>query len=307
VAPKLLVVVGPTGAGKTGLAIELAARAGAEVVSADSQQVYRGMDIGTGKVAAGERGAVPHHLIDVVEPDDAMTAARFVELADAAIAQIAARGKPVVVVGGTGLYVRALLLGLFPGPAADPGLRAAMDREPIDALRRRLADVDPELAARVEANDRKRITRALEVFELTGEPMSAHQRRHDFRALPRRYPAALVGLAPPRGELYARIGRRVEAMMAAGFRDEVARLRARGYGPGLRSQQAIGYAELHRHLAGELELARCVELIQRNTRRYARRQLSWYRPEEGVVWYRTRSEIAVDHVLGLLEPSHHAS
>lgn len=292
-APRLVVLVGPTSAGKTALAMALAERAGGEIVSADSQQVYRGMDIGTGKATAAERARVPHHVIDVVDPDEDMTAARFAALADAAIADIAARGRPAIVAGGTGLYVRALLYGLFPGPPADPDLRARLSREPVEALYARLRAVDPELAARVEPRDRKRITRALEVFEHTGEPMSAHQRRHDFRRVPPRYPARLVGLRPPRDALYARIDARVDRMIAAGWVDEVRALRERGYRPPLRSQQAIGYGELHRYLDGDLDLAAAIRLIQRNTRRYARRQLSWYQPHEGVRWYADASEVPI--------------
>jgi len=271
------------------------------VVSADSQQVYRGMDIGTGKAGAAERARVRHHVIDVVDPDEEMTAARFVELADAAIADVAARGRQIVVAGGTGLYVRALLLGLFPGPPADQALRDSMAAEDVPALYARLREVDPELAERVESNDRKRITRGLEVFELTGERLSEHQRRHDFARVPRRYPAMLIGLAPERAELYERIDARVEGMMAAGFLDEVRALRERGCGPALRSQQAIGYRELHRHLEGEIELAEAVRLTQRNSRRYARRQLGWYRPEENVLWYLAPSEVPMDDVSRFLE------
>ena len=283
--PRLVVVVGPTGAGKTGLAIELAERAGGEVISADSQQVYVGMDIGTGKATPAERARVRHHLIDVVRPDAEMTAARFVELADAAIADVTARGKTAVVCGGTGLYVRALLLGLFAGPGRDPDLRARLDAEAdVDALHARLASIDPELAARVDRNDRKRIVRALEVWELTGVPMSEHQRRHDHRAATPRYPARLIGLAPPRDALYRRIDQRVDEMIAAGLVDEVRALRDAGYQPPLRSQQAIGYAELHETFAGRLTLDRAIELIKRNSRRYARRQISWYRPDPAVAW-----------------------
>jgi tRNA dimethylallyltransferase len=287
-APRLVVIVGPTGAGKTRLALDLADRVGGEIVSCDSQQVYVGMDIGTGKVGAADRARVPHHLLDVVRPDEEMTAARFVALADAAIRDVAARGRAVIVCGGTGLYVRALLLGLFDGPGADPAIRARLDAEAAAtgtaALHARLATIDPVLAARVEVNDRKRIVRALEVFELTGEPMSVHQQRHDHRAAPSRYPARLIGLAPDRDGLYRHIDARVDAMMAEGLLAEVATLRAAGYGPPLRSQQAIGYAELHAHLDGEHDLARALELIKRNSRRYARRQISWYRPDTSVTW-----------------------
>lgn len=266
-------------------------------MSADSQQVYRGMDIGTGKVSAAERARVPHYLIDVVDPDDEMTAARFVDLADAAIAELAGRGVPVVVAGGTGLYVRALLHGLFPGPAADPELRARLAAQPMPELRARLLAVDPAAAARIEPNDRVRTTRALEVYELTGEPMSAHWARQDRT---RRYDACLIGLAPPRDELYRRIDARVDAMMAAGLEAEVRRLRAAGYGPELRSQRAIGYAELHRYLDGAIDLAEAVRLVQRNSRRYARRQRSWYRQADDVAWYAGASEVPLYEVARFL-------
>jgi tRNA dimethylallyltransferase len=281
VQPRLVVIVGPTGAGKTRLAVELAARVGGEVVSADSQQVYRGMDIGTGKATADERARVAHHLLDVVQPDEEMTAARFVELADRAIADIAARGRAVIVCGGTGLYVRALLLGLFEGPPASPEVRAELealaDRDGAAALHAELARVDPPAAAKIDRNDRKRTVRALEVHRLTGERMSDLQARHDHRSLPLRYPARLVGLGPEREVLYRAIDARVDEMLAAGLEAEVTALRARGYAPPLRSQQAIGYAELHDHLDGRHDRARAVELIKRNSRHYARRQVSWYR------------------------------
>ncbi|HEX4421987.1 MAG TPA: tRNA (adenosine(37)-N6)-dimethylallyltransferase MiaA [Kofleriaceae bacterium] len=287
--PRLVVIVGPTGAGKTRLAMRLAAHTGGEVVSADSQQVYAGMDIGTGKVTAAERAAVPHHVVDVVQPDEEMTAQRFVELADRAIAGAWARGAPVIVCGGTGLYVRALLLGLFAGPPASPELRAELTeraaRAGTAALHAELAAIDPVAAGRIDRNDGKRIIRALEVFRLTGEPMSAHQARHDHKSAPPRYEARLVGLSPEREALYAAIDRRVDAMIAAGLEREVAALRAAGYRPPLRSQQAIGYAELHDTLDGRVERPRAIELIKRNSRHYARRQLSWYRADQAIGWH----------------------
>jgi len=247
------------------------------------------MDIGTGKVTPAERARVPHHVLDVVRTDEDMTAARFVELADAAIAAIAARGKPVVVCGGTGLYVRALLLGLFDGPPASPALRAELvaryEREGGRVLHAELARVDPISAGRIDPNDAKRIVRALEVHALTGEALSTHQARHDHKTLPPRYPARLIGLAPPRDDLYRAIDARVDAMIAGGLEDEVSRLRAQGFVPPLRSQQAIGYAELHEVAAQTLDRTRAIELIKRNSRHYARRQLSWYRADSSVGWF----------------------
>jgi len=295
-AMALVVIVGPTGAGKTRLSLELAERVGGEVISCDSQQVYVGMDIGTGKVTAAERARVPHHLLDVVQPDQEMTAARFVELADRAIADVEARGKAAICCGGTGLYVRALLLGLFEGPPASAEVRAELGKLGLAAIRAELERVDPTAAAKIEKHDEKRMIRALEVFRLTGEPMSAHQARHDHRTLPRRYDARLVGLAPEREALYQAIDTRVDAMIDDGLEREVAALRERGFLPPLRSQQAIGYAELHAVAAGELERPRAIELIKRNSRHYARRQLSWYRSDTTITWHASSAAVDLDEL-----------
>jgi tRNA dimethylallyltransferase len=288
-APRLVVIVGPTGAGKTRLALALAERVRGEVVSADSQQVYAGMDVGTGKATLDERARVRHHVLDVVRPDEEMTAARFIDLADRAIAEATERGAPVIVCGGTGLYVRALLLGLFAGPPASPEVRAELTQlvreHGLPWLHAELSRIDPAAAAKIDPNDEKRIIRALEVYRLTGETMSAHQARHDHRSLPLRYPVRLVGLSPERAALYRAIDARVDAMIDAGLEAEVTALRAAGYLPPLRSQQAIGYAELHELAEGRLERARAIELIKRNSRHYARRQLSWYRGDASVVWH----------------------
>ena len=298
----LVIVVGPTASGKTALAIAIAEQAGTEIISADSQQVYKGMDIGTGKATAAELARVPHHLIDIITPADDMTAARFVELADSAIADIDARlGSGVgnrsgaVVAGGTGLYVRALLLGLFAGPPASPEVRARLTAEAEAsggaALWHRLERADPESAARVDEHDIIRLVRALEVYELTGVPMSEHRRRHDHRRVPWRYRARLIGLAPEREALYRRIDARVDEMLAAGLVEEVEGLRAAGYGRDLRSQAAIGYSEIHDYLDGITSLAEATRLIKRNSRRYARRQMSWYRKDGNVEWAERQADV----------------
>jgi tRNA dimethylallyltransferase len=295
---RILLVVGPTAAGKTALALALAEAANAEIVSADSQQVYVGMDIGTSKATAAERARVPHHVIDVVRPDEAMTAARWAQLADAAIADIGARGKHAIVCGGTGLYVRALLYGLFDGPPADATLRARLEAEADAApdgtasLWTRLQAVDPTAAARIDRRDRVRLVRALEVHELTGEPISAHQERHDYKNAPLRYAARGIGLAPPRPELHRRIEVRVDEMLAAGLEAEVRALGAAGYDFGLRAFSAIGYREMCAYLQGKLSLAEVAPTIKSATKRYARRQLSWFRTEPTVSWY--ESAAAVD-------------
>jgi len=240
-------------------------------------------------VTLEERTRVPHHLLDVVAPDEEMTAARFVELADQAIADIAARGRHVIVCGGTGLYVRALLLGLFAGPPASPDLRAELAALGTGVLREELLRVDPASAAKIDPNDEKRMIRALEVFRLTGETMSAHQARHDHKKLPLRYPVQFVGISPEREALYKNIDVRVDQMIDHGLEDEIAQLRFRGFAPPLRSQQAIGYAELHEVADGRLDRTRAIELIKRNSRHYARRQVSWYRAQiaqaETIRWH----------------------
>ena len=308
-APRLVVIVGPTGAGKTALAVALARATGGEIVSCDSQQVYLGMDVGTGKASAADRAAARHHLLDVIAPDAEMTAARFAALADAAIADIVGRGRPVIVCGGTGLYVRALLFGLFAGPPAVPAVRAELEevatRDGLDALWARLAEVDADSAARIDRHDRKRLIRALEVFASTGVTLSEHHRRHDHRAVPPRYPHRLIGVAPPRAALYATIDARVDAMIAAGLLDEVRRLRAAGHAPPLRSQQAIGYAELHDHLAGRFDLSRAVELMKRNSRHYARRQLSWYRGQASVEWVAAADRVDLADLASYLRAPRH--
>ncbi len=282
---RIVVIVGPTGAGKTRLSLALAEHVGGEVISVDSQQVYVGMDIGTGKVTAEERARVPHHLIDVVRPDEEMTMARYMDLADAAIADVRARGKSAIVCGGTGLYVRGLLLGLFEGPPADLELRKEIAALGGAAMREELERIDPKAATRIDRNDEKRTIRAIEVFRLTGEPMSVHQARHDFKTIAPRYEAKVVGVNPERDALYAAIDTRVDHMIEAGLEAEVAALRAAGYTPPMRSQQAIGYAELHALAAGEVDRPRAIELIKRNSRHYARRQVSWYRPDQTITWY----------------------
>ncbi|MCG8424243.1 MAG: tRNA (adenosine(37)-N6)-dimethylallyltransferase MiaA [Proteobacteria bacterium] len=295
----IVAIVGPTGAGKSEAAIRLAERVGGEIISADSQQVYRGMDIGTGKVDAAVRARIAHHLIDIVDPDQDMTAALFAKLADRAICDATRRGKPVIVAGGTGLYVRALLFGLFEGPGRDAELRRRLHAEAESrggppALWQRLQAIDPACAERVDCNDLRRIVRALEVYELTGVPMSEHQKQHDFRTMSHRYRAHLVGIAPERTTLYQRIESRVDAMMARGLEREVRRLRTAGYGPALRSQAAIGYAELHRYLDGRQSLDQAIQLIKRNSTRYARRQLSWYRNDQRIPWHCEPSDIDLE-------------
>jgi len=282
--PRVGFIVGPTGAGKTAFAIALAERLGAEIVNADSRQVYRGMDIGTAKPTASERARVPHHLINILDPDQAINAAEFAGLARESIRDLVARSIRPLVVGGSGLYLRVVRGGIFSGPAAAPGLRAEITaravRQGSPQMHRRLGEVDPEAAARIHPNDLKRIVRALEVYELTGAPISQYHREHAFAD--REFESLTVGLMLARAELYAAIERRFDAMIAAGLVEEVAALMAAGnHGPPLAS---IGYREIAAYLRGEITLERAIELAKRESRRLAKRQLTWFRAERETVW-----------------------
>jgi len=275
------VITGPTASGKTSVAIQLAVSLNAELIGADSMQVYRYLDIGTDKPAADELGGVVHHMIDLVDPDQDYDAARFVEDADAAIADVQRRGRRAIVAGGTGLYVRALLHGLQGAPGPDPELRAELsaraERQGWPALHRELAQVDPETAARLHANDGVRILRALEVYEQSGEPISSWHRRHRFAE--NRYQALVVAIERPKQELHARIDRRIDEMMERGFLDEVRGLIARGYGPELKPMVGLGYRRLCQHLAGDLALDEAVAKIRSDTKRLARRQKTFFRDD----------------------------
>ncbi len=292
-------IVGPTGVGKTRFAIELAERLGAEIVNADSRQIYRGMDIGTAKPTASERARARHHLIDILEPDEMINAAEFARLAREAIGEIIARGKHPLVVGGSGLYLRVIRGGIFSGPPAAPGLRAELveqaQRQGVPQMHRRLAEVDPAAAVRIHPNDLKRIVRALEVHELTGVPISRYQREHAFAD--RTFESLTVGLTLARAELYAAIDRRVDAMMAAGLVDEVVALMALG-GHSF-ALSSIGYREIAAYLRGEVTLARAIELAKRQSRRLAKRQLTWFRADCETVWIESRE--GIDRAVRLFE------
>lgn len=282
----LVAIVGPTASGKTELAIEAALALGAEIVCADSVQVYRGMDIGSGKATPAQRALVPHHCLDLVEPDQPFDAALFRRHAEAALSALQARGKRAVITAGTGLYLRALLFGLLPAPGADPAVRVRLEEEArqgsVELLHARLAKLDPELAARLSPRDLPRIQRGLEVVEATGVPLSVWQRQHGFRQ--RLHPALLVGIAWERDVLRQRIAARCRAMLQAGLLDEVRALRQAGYGPRLRPLQSLGYREMNAVLDGALGLEEALELQIRNTRRYARRQMTWFGSDPEVVW-----------------------
>jgi tRNA dimethylallyltransferase len=280
----LTVIAGPTASGKTALALEVARRLGAEIVSADSQQVYRHFDIGTAKPSQDELASVPHHLVDVVEPTEDFSAARFGKLADAAIAAIEARGRRVVVVGGTGLYLRVLLHGVMPAPSRDAALRqeleAFADREGNAALHARLAAVDPVTAARHPVQDRLRVIRALEIHALTGKAASAHREEHAFAA--DRYPYRLFVLNPERENVYAAINARTRKMFEAGLVAETRALVERGYRDAA-PMRSVGYLQALQVVDGVMSEAAAIDDTAQATRHYAKRQLTWFKKERGAV------------------------
>jgi len=286
VRPRLITVVGPTATGKSALGLAIGERFDGEIVGADSVQIYRFLDIGSAKPTEEERRRLPHHLVDVVDPAEPYTAADYERDARAAVDDIVRRGRLPIVVGGTALYVRALLRGLCPAPPADAGVRAELveraREEGWPALHRQLADLDPAAAERIHPNDRVRIERALEVVLTSGQPLSELHSRHGF---PRADLAALqIGLDLPRDLLFERIDTRVEEMFGQGWVEEVESLLARGYDPDLKPLQAIGYRDVVRLIGGECSREEAVHSIQRDTRRFAKRQLTWLRKEEDILW-----------------------
>jgi tRNA dimethylallyltransferase len=294
----IVCLVGPTGVGKSEVALGFAERLGAEIVCADSRQVYRGMDIGTAKPTAAERARVPHHLLDVVDPDEPYSAGRYGRDAAACLEALHARGARALVVGGTGLYLRALVRGLCDGPSADADLRRAWlerERQEPGAVYRRLIDVDAASAATIHPNDLPKALRAIEVFELTGAPLSATQRAHGFRVP--RYDAVTVGLRRDREDLYRRIDRRVDAMLEAGLAAEVAGLMQRGYGMDAPGMRAVGYRQLAAALQGAYDLTEASRLIKRDTRRYAKRQITWFAADPAVRWVDVGAGAVVDEIV----------
>jgi tRNA dimethylallyltransferase len=286
VASRLIAVVGPTASGKSALALSLAERHQGEVVSCDSLQVYRGLDIGSAKATPAERARVPHHLLDVVDPDESFSAADYARLARQALAILATREKLAIVVGGTGLYLSALLGGLFEGPGRDEGLRQRLEgmasRFGDKRLHRVLARVDPLAAARIAPRDRVRVVRALEVFRATGRSISAH---HAERAagLPG-YQVMILGLSLDRAMLKRRVEARTEAMMAAGLLDEAEGLLTKGYSRDLRPLRAIGYRQAVAMVLGEMGLEEGHRDIVASTMRYAKRQMTWFRHQAETRW-----------------------
>jgi len=287
--PTILLILGPTATGKSALAIELAKELNGEIISADSMQVYRGLDIGTAKPSKEERKSVPHHLIDVKDPDEPWTVSDFTSRANEIISRLHKEGELPIIVGGTGLYLNSFLEGYsFPITEANPALRARLEKEEAPALWDRLNKVDPEAAKKISKNDKKRIIRALEVFEGTGKPISKLQKRSPVAG---KYNVIMIGLNTEREKLYQKINERVDKMIDAGLVDEVKTLLSKGYNRKLTSMQALGYKEMIDHLEGKMPLKETIDLMKQKTRNFARRQMTWFRRFDGVKWF--GSEIAI--------------
>jgi tRNA dimethylallyltransferase len=275
----MVILAGPTASGKTSLAVELAGRISAEIVNADSMQVYRRMEIGTSKPTPDERRIVPHHMIDVADPDEPFDAARYLKAAGPVVEEIDHRGKVPLIVGGTGLYIRVLIRGLCQGPPSDPDVKRKLIEversKGLGELYLDLLRIDPGSAAKIHRNDRQRIIRALEVFHIGGVPLSVLQEQHGFRE--QLSPAVKIFINRDREALYERIDRRVDRMIEAGLKDEVEGLLAMGYSAELKSMQSIGYRQMSAHIAGKISIRDAAFQMKRETRRYAKRQLTWFR------------------------------
>jgi tRNA dimethylallyltransferase len=284
--PPVLVLLGPTAVGKTELSLQIARAFDAEIISGDSMQVYRGMDIGTAKITKAEMQGIPHHLIDIVDPTQDYSVADFQEMAAKLIRDIHARGQLPFIVGGTGLYIESLLYRFaFSDVAADPAYRHELEevaaREGVEAVHAQLAAVDPESAARLHPNNLRRVIRALEIYAVSGQRLSAQLAAQTHESP---YQPCIIGLMRDRAELYARIDLRVDLMMQAGLLGEVENLLRLGLNPANTALQGIGYKELIGYLHGETSLLVATERIKRNSRRYAKRQMSWFRHMHDIIW-----------------------
>ncbi len=284
--PKAIIVCGPTGIGKTAFAIELAREFRGEIIGADSMQVYRQMDIGTAKPTSAERDRVYHHMVDIVDPDEDFDAEIYADRAFAIITALAMQQVLPVVVGGTGLYIKSLECGLFQAPPADETVRVRMRHAAVHAggkkLFERLQQVDPIAAGKLHINDTYRVMRALEVYEITGKPISELQNGHRFKE--NRLATLKLGLRMDRERLYARIDRRVDQMIIEGLLDEVRDLLGSGYSSRLKSMQAIGYRHMVAYLEGRVDWSTTIQKLKRDTRRYAKRQMTWFGSDQEVVW-----------------------
>ena len=304
-AEKILVVTGPTATGKTALSVELAKKLGGEIVSADSMQIYRGMDIGTAKVTKAEMQNIPHHMIDIADPSEDYSVSRYVEEADAAVRGILSRGRLPIVAGGTNLYIDSLIAGIdFAEKAEDAALRESLNKQYDDiggeAMLEHLRGFDPERAAKLHPADKRRIVRAVEIYILTGETITRHD--EETKKRPKRYDAVKIALTfADRAVLYDRINARVDKMVSDGLFDEVKGLLDSGLSPESTSMQAIGYKEPAAYFRGEMSKDAAIELIKLSSRRYAKRQLTWLRRDDSIHWHEWPAEPDFDALLRLVD------
>jgi tRNA dimethylallyltransferase len=284
--PKAIVICGPTGIGKTSFAIQLAQTFQGEIIGADSMQIYRQMDIGTAKPTPAERAVVHHHMVDIVNPDESFDAETYANLSFSIVTMLQGRQILPFVVGGTGLYIKSLIYGLFGAPPEDKEIRNRLyqmaQKEGKAALYRRLKQVDPDTACKLHVNDTYRIVRALEVFEKTGTSISDFQRQHRFQNS--RLTTLKLGLYMDREDLYDRIDQRVDMMIHEGLLDEVKSLRASGYSAELKAMQSIGYRHMSDFLDGNMDWSETTRTLKRDTRRYAKRQMTWFKADREIVW-----------------------
>jgi len=296
-AKPVVVIVGPTAVGKSRIAVEVAKAFETEVLTADSRQVYRGMDVGTDKPASEERQAVPHRLIDLVDPDESFNAGLYRRQAIDEIERLYRDCRLPLVVGGTGLYVRTLLKGLCDAPPADPIVREALRQEAedqgSDRLYARLVDVDPVIAARLHPRDESKVIRALEVYQLSGRRMSEFQQEHGFAERP--FATLMIGLNRDRDMLYRRIEGRIDWQLAHGLIEETKRLLAQGYQRDSAAMKGLGYRQVAEHLAGEYDAAEMVRRFKRDTRHFSKRQMTWFRKEPGIQWLMIEEPESVSH------------
>ncbi len=285
--PKLVVILGPTAVGKSKFGVEIAKRIGGEIVNADSLQIYRHLDIGTAKPSGDEREQVPHHLIDIVNPDEEFNAGIYRKSAKFLIQELHRKSAKIIIVGGTYLYVRVLLYGIIEGISADNeirnNLRNLKSAFGVSYVYEKLRSLDPDSASRIHPNDYMRIERALEAYCLTGEKMSELQGRHGFKE--NDYEVLKIGLIEEREVLRRKIDERVEKMIREGLVDELKKLRDMGFGKDLKPMQSIGYRQINHYLDGEITLERAIELIRRDTKRLAKRQMTWLRSDRDIQWY----------------------
>lgn len=298
----LVILAGPTAVGKSELSLKLAAKIGGEIISADSMQVYRGMDIGSAKLPPSQRQGIPHHLLDILNPEEEFHVVRFQELAKQAVSEICKRGHIPILVGGTGFYIQALLYDIdFTDNDEDTSLRSSLAQlaasEGADALYKRLLAVDPEACEQIHKNNIKRVIRALEFYEKTGTPISEHNKQQRQNSSPYRY--AYFVLNDERSRLYERIDRRVELMLEQGLVEEVQQLAAKGCTRDMVSMQGLGYKEILNYLDGRCSFEEAVYLIKRDTRHFAKRQLTWFRREKDVIWLdKPQYDYEDDRILG---------